>query len=59
MSHVTCPVSHVKCHVTKKEKEKKMVNILELVDGGSFINGATPSSFLYIHEMGPSLYPLQ
>ena len=35
VSHVTCHMSHVKCHVSH-------VNLVELVGGGSVINGAYP-----------------
>ena len=55
ISHVTCHVSRVKCHVshvTKEEKkERKKYKVVKLVSGGSVINGATPSSFECYNEI--------
>ena len=56
VSHVTCHVSHVTCHVStvilffyifldKKKKNnlhKNLDKVVELVGGGSVINGAYP-----------------
>ena len=39
VSSVTCYVSSVVCQKEKKKEKKK---IIELVSGGSFINGAYP-----------------
>ena len=53
-SLVTCHMSRVTCHMSffsffflvKKSKNlKKMDKVVELVGGGSVINGAYPSSF--------------
>ena len=48
MSYVTCHVSLVTFHLKKKNRrkrnEKKTDKVVELVGGGSVINGATPSS---------------
>ena len=41
VSGVTCHVSHVRCHLKKKN-----YNMVELVGGGSGINGAYPVYFL-------------
>ena len=43
VSRVTCCVSHVTCHVSHVTFFYKVV---ELVGGGSVINGPTPSTFL-------------
>ena len=44
MSCVLCQVSHVMCQVlcVRKKKKKEKKKIMELVGGGSFINGAYP-----------------
>ena len=49
ISHITCHLSHVMCHVSCVTRHvshvahKKMPNnLVELVGGGSFINGAYP-----------------
>ena len=46
MSLVTCQVSGVTCHMStkkiKKIKIKKIDKVVELVGGGSVINGAYP-----------------
>ena len=63
MTRVTCHVSRVVCHMSKKNllhffiKKKLKIKknylqkildiVVELVGGGSVINGAYPSSFLY------------
>ena len=53
MSHVTCHVSPVTLKIKIKEIipiffiiQKKLDKVVELVGGGSVINGATPSSFI-------------
>ena len=55
LSGVSCQVSHVMCQVSQvtffprkndNKEKKKMDGVVELVGGGSVINGATPSSFL-------------
>ena len=52
MSHVTCHVSHVTCHVSHVTCHMSLFyflffsdKVVELIGGGSVINGATPSSF--------------
>ena len=40
VSHVTCHVSHVTCHMS--HVKKKFDKVVELVGGGSVINGAYP-----------------
>ena len=59
MSHVMCHMSHVRCHLSrvtcnmsKKFKtifieRKKIDKMVELVGGGSVINGAYPVQFSY------------
>ena len=43
LSHVTCHLSHVKIFLFKHKKNlKKWAKLVELVGGGSVINGAYP-----------------
>ena len=64
MSHVMCHMSRVTCHMSKNYffeiffcfflfflRTKKLVKVVELVGGGSVINGATQSSF-FKHMIG-------
>ena len=62
MSRVTCHVSRVTCHMSKKKnnyilfiyfiylfiflRKKKLDKVVELVGGGSVINGAYPVYFI-------------
>ena len=41
-SHVTCHLSRVTCHMYFFFPEKKLDKVVELVGGGSVINGAYP-----------------
>ena len=53
MSHITCHVSPVTCHLSHVNKKiyilflsfKKIDKVVEIVGGGSVINGAYPVSF--------------
>ena len=52
-SHVTCRGSHVTCHVSHAMDYNIfsiffLAKVVKLVDGGSVINGATPSSLCFI-----------
>ena len=63
VSHVTCYVSCVTCHLYfffyKKKKKKKIVfsplkkleKVIELVGGGSFIKGPTPLNTIKYHNI--------
>ena len=44
-SHVTCHMSRVTCHMSNINDKKKVYNLVELVGGGSVINGAYPDYF--------------
>ena len=53
MSHVTCPVSCVTCQVSGVTCHVELFiylfyKVVELVGGGSVINGSTPSSLDHI-----------
>ena len=46
MSHVTCHMSHVTCHISHVTCHMSQEEVVELVSGGSVINGAYPVKFL-------------
>ena len=57
MSRVTCHVSRVMCHVSRVTCHMSHVfffvffdKLVELIGGGSVINGATPSSLFSIQD---------
>ena len=50
MSHVTCEVSRVMCHISLFSSF--FVKVVELVSRGSVINGATELWLLYILVLG-------
>ena len=74
MSRGTCHVSHVTCHMSRVTCHFFLLllllsfsffldKVLELIGGGSVINGATPSSFLGMarrmtHPVQPINYKL-
>ena len=52
MCHVSCVMGHMSCVTTKmniifKIQNTKKDNVVELVGGGSLINGAPPSSLCF------------
>ena len=55
MSYVTCHMSRVMCHRSLKKLNKKSDKVVELVGGGSVINGAYPVQFVHINTAKPSV----
>ena len=72
ISHVRCLMSHVRCHVLRVMCHVSCVrylfsssflllfseNVVELVGGGSFINGAYPVYFLPLGKDGVTINSL-
>ena len=50
VSCVMCHVSHVRCQVSQYSL-RNYYKVLQIVSGGSVINGADPSSFILISEL--------